>query len=171
MKKTAIGLLLIFLSASHAFAALKANDTAPVFSLPDRGNREFSLAALVGAGRKEEINVNGIVLVFFASWCTACREELPVVNSVVDELSGKRIKVVIVGVKEDFEKIGALLNQLNVDKPIVLSDSRGKVAELYQVRFLPVTFFIGSDGKVKDVIFGEITDAAELRKSAAKLVK
>jgi hypothetical protein len=38
------------------------------------------------------------------------------------------------------------------------------------VRF-PPTFFIGSDGRVKDVIFGEIKDKKELREKAGKLSK
>jgi hypothetical protein len=78
---------------------------------------------------------------------------------------------VIVGVKEDFTSINALLANLKVDKPIVLSDRSGKVSEEYQVRFLPVTFFIGNDGKVKHVIYGEIGSAQALRNSASKLLR
>jgi hypothetical protein len=77
---------------------------------------------------------------------------------------------VIIGVKESHDRIGALLAELKVDKPIALSDNDGKVAELYQVRFLPITFFIGADGNVRDIIFGEIKNEAELRKSIGKLV-
>ena len=169
MKKIVFSVVLIVLLTPYAFAALKINDTAPTISLPDREGKEFSLSDVVGAMRKER--GNGVVLSFFASWCMPCRNELPLLNSFVDELKGKSIKVVIVGVREDFDKIGALLTELKIDKPIVLSDRSGKMSEMYEVRFLPMTFFIGSDGKVKDMIFGEIGDATELRNSAEKLVK
>lgn len=56
-----------------------------------------------------------------------------------------------------------------MNKPIVVSDSSGEVGEKYGVRFLPVTFFIGADGTVKHIIYGEITDAKELRAAAQLL--
>ena len=156
------------LFSSAAFAALKTNDAAPVFSLRDVEGKDFNLGDHVGSAKKE--SGNGIILGFFASWCVGCRNELPLINSLVDELKGKGIKVVIVDVKEDFNTIDSFLTELKVDKPIVLSDLHGKTAELYGVRFLPVTFFVGADGMVKHIIFGEILDAKEVRKSAGKLM-
>ncbi len=160
--------LAVLLFATTAFAALKTNDAAPIFSLRDVEGKDFNLNDYVGAARKE--SGNGIILGFFASWCVGCRNELPLINSLVDELKGKGIKVVIVDVKEDFNTIDSFLTGLKVDKPVVLSDLHGKIAELYGVRFLPVTFFIGADGTVKHIIFGEIDNAKEVRKSAGKLL-
>lgn len=169
MKKILFIAFLTVLLAQPVFAALKMNDAAPVFSLPDLGEKRFSLGDVVGGDSKEKSN--GVVLSFFASWCLPCRDELPIINSLFDELNAKGIRVVLIGVRDDFNRIKALLTELKVDKPIVVSDREGKVAEMYQVRFLPTTFFVGCDGKVKDIIFGGISDQAELRKSAGKLVK
>jgi thiol-disulfide isomerase/thioredoxin len=168
MKKVIIATLLQFILVSSAFA-LKVNDLAPMFSLRDVQEKAFYLSDLVGKTKKE--NTNGVILSFFASWCAPCRNELPLFNSLVNELKGKGIKIVIVGFKEDFKTIESLLAELKVDKPVVLSDENGKVGEKYGVRFLPTTFFIGSDGRVKDVIFGEIKDEKELREKAGKLSK
>ena len=154
--------------AATAFAALKPNDIAPAFSLRNAEGKDFYLGDYVGATRKER--GNGIILGFFASWCIECRDELPLINSLVDELKGKGIKVVIVDVKEDFDSIGAFLSELKVKKPVVLSDRSGKTAEKYGVRFLPATFFIGADARVKHIIFGGIHDAKELRAGAEKLL-
>jgi thiol-disulfide isomerase/thioredoxin len=169
MKKYAIAALLLFMLVSPVFAALKLNDSAPVFSLRDGEGKDFYLGAAVGAQSGEE--GKGVILSFFASWCVPCRNELPLINSLTDELTGKGIKVVIVGFKEDFDQIGELLKELGVTKPLVLSDRYGKVGEKYGVRFLPTTFFIGADGKVKDMIFGELKDAAELKSIAGKLLQ
>ena len=168
MKKIVIAVLLQFLLVSPAFA-LKAGDLAPAFSLPELGKKDFYLSDHVGATKKEDIN--GVIMSFFASWCVPCRNELPLIDSLVDELNDKGIKVVIVGFKEDFDEIGSLLAELKVHKPVVLCDRNGKVGEKYAVRFLPTTFFIGSDGRVKDVAFGEIKDEKELRDKAGKLLK
>jgi peroxiredoxin len=54
---------------------------------------------------------------------------------------------------------------------IVLSFFASCCAEKYGVRFLPTTFFIGADGTVKDVIYGEIKDEKELMDSVQKLLK
>ena len=166
--KIIIAVLLQFVLVSPALA-LKAGDLAPVFSLPDIGKKDFSLSDLVGATKKEKNN--GVILSFFASWCVPCRNELPLINSLVDELNKKGIKVIIVGFKEDIDTIGSLLAELKVDKPVVLCDRNGKVGEKYGVRFLPTTFFIGSDGKIKGVVFGEIKNEKELREKAGILSK
>jgi thiol-disulfide isomerase/thioredoxin len=168
INKIILTALAICLFATTVFAALKTNDTAPNFTLRDAKGKDFTLSDYVGATRKE--SGNGIVLSFFASWCGACRDELPLVNSLVDDLKVKGVKVVIVDVKEDFDAIGAFLAGLKVDKPVVLSDRYGKTAEQYGVRFLPVTFFIGTDGKVKHIIFGEIDGAKKFRDGVGKLI-
>jgi len=151
------------LLASSSFAALKPNETAPTFSLRESSGNDFYMSDTIGAKNKEKIN--GVILSFFASWCIPCRNELPIVNSLADELKSKGVRIVIVGVKENFDSINALLASLKVDKLVALSDLDGKVSELYQVRFLPVTFFIGGDGKIKHVIYGEIGSSQALRRS------
>jgi len=161
--------ILLCLTASQAFAALKPGDSAPTFSLRDLEGKEYFLSNDVGAKPKEKIK--GVIVAFFASWCGPCRNELPLFNSLVDELSSKGIKIVLIDLKEDVGTINALLEELKVRKPVILSDRYGKTAENYQVRFLPTTFFIGADGTVKDIHFGEIKDAAELKASAGKLIQ
>lgn len=157
-----------FLFLSPAFAALKLNEPAPAFSLRDAGGKDVLLSDVLNAAAKDK--VNGIIVSFFASWCTPCRQELPLLNALADDLKGKGITIVLVDEKEDFDTINALLAELKVSKPVVLSDRHGKTADSYQVRFLPTTFFIGHDGKVKDMIFGEIKDEAMVRRSTGKLL-
>jgi cytochrome c biogenesis protein CcmG, thiol:disulfide interchange protein DsbE len=166
MGKIVVATVLIAMVCSPVFA-LSLNDPAPDFSLRDVKGNVFSLVDVVGARKKEELH--GVVLSFFATWCVPCRTELPLMNSLVDELQGKGVKVVLVGFKEKIDRISALLTDLRVDKPVVVNDQSGEVGEKYGVRFLPITFFIGGDGTVKHIIYGEITDAEELR-AAAKLL-
>jgi thiol-disulfide isomerase/thioredoxin len=169
MEKIIISVFLILLIASPAPAALKLNDSAPVFSLSDSSGSYFNLSDTVGAKRKK--NGHGVVLSFFASWCVSCRNELPLINSFVDELRSTGITVVLVDVKEDNETISALLAELKVDKPVVVSDRDGRTADKFGVRFFPTTFFINAEGKVKDVIYGGINGEEELRQSVQNLLK
>jgi thiol-disulfide isomerase/thioredoxin len=169
IKQAVFCALLVFLLVSSVSAALRTNELAPSFSLRDSMGNDFFLSDVVGEKSKEK--ARGVVLSFFASWCAPCRQELPIINGMTDDLNRQGVKVVLIGLKEDFDIINGLLLELKVDKPIVLSDRYGKVAEKYQVRFLPTTFFIGGDGKVKDMIFGEISGEQAIRDSARKMFK
>ncbi len=154
--------------ATHSFA-LSINDPAPLFSLRDSNNKYFHLSDYVHPSKK---GVKGIILNFFASYCKPCKNELPVLNSLVDEFGKKGIKIVIVGYGEDFDKINEMLNEIKVDKPIILSDVYSRIGAKYGVNGLPHTVFIGSDGKVKDIIRGELPNIEKvIREKAGELLK
>jgi peroxiredoxin len=159
---------LFFLLTAPAFA-FKKDDIAPDFTLKDREGREFKLSDVVGPNSKEK--ANGIILNFFASWCAPCRNELPIINVVADDMKKKGVKVVLIAYLEDFDAVQDMLTALKVSKPLVLSDPGGRVGEQYKVRFLPVTFFIGGDGKLKEIMYGEIESEKEMREIAGKLAK
>ncbi|MDP2863800.1 MAG: TlpA disulfide reductase family protein [Desulfobacterales bacterium] len=107
---------------------------------------------------------------FFASTCDPCRRELPALNSLVDEFALNNTKIVIIGYKEGFNEFMGMLEDLKVDKPVILSDPYGKAGKEYGVYGLPMTVFIGADGKVKEIVKGELTGKA-LKEKAAKLLK
>jgi len=169
MRPVILSIGLFFFTALPVFA-LSVNDTAPVFSFRHSNGNFFHLSDFVGEKKKE--NIKGIILNFFSSTCKPCKNELPVLNSIVDEFDKKGIKVVIVGYQEDFERFEEMLTTLKVDKPLILSDRYGKVGEKYMVKGLPMIYFIVSDGKIKDIIHGELLNIEKvLRESAGKLLK
>jgi thiol-disulfide isomerase/thioredoxin len=169
VKTLSIVSLLVFLQFQAVHAALKTHTPAPDFSLFDGENKAFTLSTALG--RRSPEKHRGVVLSFFASWCPPCRIELPILGGMTDALRKKGILVVLVGVKEDHARIGALLSELQIAGPIVLSDGDGAVARQYEVKFLPTTFFIASDGTLRDVLFGGIKDDRELTKSIDRLLK
>ena len=176
MKTISLSLCFVLLFASFSLA-LNINDTAPLFSLRDGDNKYFHLSDYItppnlplNKGRKG--GVNGIILNFFASYCKPCKNELPVLNSLVDEFGKKGIKIVIVGYGEDFDKINEMLSTIKVDKPIILSDVYSRIGAKYGVHGLPHTVLIGSDGKVKDIIRGELPNIEKvIREKAGKMLK
>lgn len=158
--------LCIILPAQGAVAALKPGDKAPEVLLPDRDGEKHSLVEIARAG-----GAKGVIVNFFATWCSPCMHELPVLNSASDELKKRGIRIVLVDVKEDFSDIDAGLKELHIGKLLVLSDRYGKAAEAFEVRFLPTTFFIGADGRIKDIVFGGLFDTSELMTSAGKIAR
>lgn len=155
------------MTSPHAFAALKTNDAAPALSLPDLDGALFDLAGFLrgGGGRPS----GGVVLSFFATWCGPCRNELPLLDALADDLKGRRVAVVIIDLKEDASVVRRFIAGLKAGNLTVLSDRTGETAERYQVRFLPATFCIGSDGRIKDMIYGEVRSADDFRKCSEKL--
>jgi cytochrome c biogenesis protein CcmG/thiol:disulfide interchange protein DsbE len=167
--KLILATIAMLLLATTAFAALKKNESAPMFSLKDLAGKDFHLSDVIGAKNKGKSN--GVILSFFASWCVPCRHELPLFNASTEELNKKGITVVLIDVKEESGPVDGLLKELRVNKPVVLIDQDGTASDKYQLRFLPTTFFIDADGMIKDVVFGEIKDEKELMESARKLLK
>lgn len=164
MKQAFLFTILMLITCSNAFGALKTNDKAPAFVLSDRENKTHALEDLLASGASG--TKGGLIVTFFASWCHECKVELPMLNSLVDEMAAKGITVVLIAVREDFDLITPLLQQLKVHKPVVLADTEGKVTKQYQVRVLPTTFFVKRDGSVKDMIYGGIRSEAAVRTSA-----
>ena len=151
-------------------SALQPGDLAPPFSLRDSQGKNFFLSAHLG--KQQKGHSKGLILNFFASSCRPCRRELPVLNALVDEFKPQGIQVAIIGYREDFDQFTDLLAELGVESPTILSDKYGKVGERYGVRFLPTTFFISSDGRVKDILRGELPNIEQaLRQRAAELSK
>jgi len=164
---TALVLCAVLFMATPAFA-LSANQAAPPIALRDSSGTYFYLSDYTGPSAKKP--AKGVIVNFFASTCDPCKKELPVLNSLVDEFMQKNIKVVIVGYKEGFESFMGMLEDLKVDKPLILSDPYGKAGKEYGVYGLPMTVFIGADGKVKEIVRGELTGKA-LKEKAAKFFK
>lgn len=162
-----IVLCAILLAAELSFA-LSANDAAPPIALRDSQGSYFYLSDCIGSSAKKP--AKGIIVNFFASTCDPCKKELPALNSLVDEFEQKSIKVVIIGYKEGFDAFMGMLENLKVDKPIILSDPYGKTGNEYGVYGLPITVFIGADGKVKEIARGELAGKA-IKEKAAKLIK
>ncbi|MEK6743606.1 MAG: TlpA disulfide reductase family protein [Nitrospirota bacterium] len=164
-----IGLVLpvMLLCSSPSFAALRTNEVAPAFSLPDLDGKAVVLRDVLKGGRRAS---GGVVLSFFATWCGPCRKELPILNSMAGELQAQGVAVVIVDLKEDAAVIRRFVEDLKLDGLTVLMDGDGKTAAKYQVRFLPMTFCVGADGRIKDMIYGEVRSSNEFRTCAEKLL-
>lgn len=80
--------LLFILSFISSTLALTIDDNAPTFYLKDSRGKDFYLSNYIG-----NESVKGIILNFFASYCKPCRNELPILNFLVDEYEKRGIKV------------------------------------------------------------------------------
>ncbi|MHB8533490.1 MAG: TlpA family protein disulfide reductase [Solirubrobacteraceae bacterium] len=123
----------------------------------------WTLPRLGGTGTVALHDLRGhpVVVDFFASWCTACRGELPGMAAVSATLRGR---VTFVGV--DSEETGnglAMAQQLGVAWWPLASDSGGVdgsgLHDALGAKGMPLTAFYDSSGRLLRVTLGAICEA------------
>lgn len=121
---------------------------APNFEASDLSGRRFQLSEYRG---------HPTLVNFWASWCIACKKELPAIQAVAKEHEVRGLRVLAVNMGDDPEAARRSLEARGVSALAVALDLKAKVADAYGVRGLPVTFFVDPDGVIRRVRFGEMS--------------
>jgi cytochrome c biogenesis protein CcmG/thiol:disulfide interchange protein DsbE len=111
--------------------------TAPTMQLRTLDGADFDLQALRG---------KPVVLSFWASWCTPCRQELPA----LDKLAAERTDIHVYAVNVDKQRHLAqkFLEKVPLDMPVVW-DNESVAMGQYDVVSMPTMFVIDANGTVK----------------------
>jgi len=100
-----------------------------------------------------------VVLVnFWATWCEPCREEMPSMQTLYRRFgstSGGDLVVLAVNHGENAPRIEQFLRQQPLDFPVLL-DGFSEVWRAWKPGFLPTSYLIGRDGRVRYQARGEI---------------
>jgi peroxiredoxin len=133
-------------AAREATAAPAAGTrTAPPFALKDVNGNLYSSTRF--AGKPTVIN-------FFATWCPPCREEIPGFVEVYNKHKDKGFELIGISLESDSrEDLAGFLMNNRIEYRILLGDLA--TARAYGgVTSIPTTFFVGKDGKIKNVHVG-----------------
>jgi len=122
---------------------------APDFTLGLFDGGEISLSDLRG---------QIVVLNFWASWCTPCKEEAPMLESVWQRYAGQGVAVIGVDYKDTEPAARAFLDQFGITYPNG-PDTRSRIAGAYGVQGVPETFVITQQGEIAKVFVGSPTEA------------
>ncbi len=103
----------------------------------------------------DELRGTPVLLNFWASWCEACRRELPDLARLHKELGAG---LTIVGVDDDEPALRVTLftQQAGYDWTFAL-DEGGRVMQQYGVHYLPTSFFIDRTGVIRRTYTGQMT--------------
>jgi peroxiredoxin len=137
MKKLLLFLLLSLLS-NFSYSAGKAID----FSLPVHGKEEtFNL--------KDHLGKKIILINFWATWCTSCIEELPLLHALQKKHEGQEVLFIGLSAGDTTKKIDKFLKKYKFQY-LILKDEEKKVSKAYGIESLPQTLVID---KNQDIIF------------------
>lgn len=93
-----------------------------------------------------------VILYFWASWCSICKEEIKSLNKLADELSFKDLnEIVIIAVSIDFknqQRITEFMGANQITKLDIFSDPKKELMNAFDVKSLPTTFIINKQGFV-----------------------
>ena len=125
----------------------------------------------------EAISLSGfrgspVILNLWASWCPPCREEMPALERVYADYKEDGLVIIGLHMTAQDSRQAAIdfidQNQLSFQ---FLLDTTGEVSRKYRAQALPTTFFIGSDGVIRDMIVGGPITESVFRAQAENLIK
>jgi cytochrome c biogenesis protein CcmG/thiol:disulfide interchange protein DsbE len=147
-----VGIVLAVRGTSSAQQPANASTQPGSWSLPRLGGSgNLSLAQLRG---------HPVVLDFFASWCTACRGELPGMAALGNQLRGR---VTFAGINSQETGDGlAMARQYSIESWPLARDVGGTQAsglhDALGARGMPLTAFYDSNGRLLTVVLGAISE-------------
>jgi peroxiredoxin len=165
-----LGLLWIYLSADKSGAPSSEKAPAPQAGFPAP---DFELASTSGEiVRLSDLRGQAVLVNLWATWCPPCREEMPSIEKVYNEYKDQGFVVLAVNMtyQDDARKIAPFLTERGLTFPVLL-DETGDMADDYQLRSLPSSFFIGRDGVINEVVIGGPMADALLRTRVERILK
>jgi peroxiredoxin len=133
---------------------------APDFQLPNLEGESISLRDF--RGRPVLIN-------FWATWCYYCIVEMPFLQEVYDEWSNKGLVVLAIDMGESLSRVKKFIEDYHFSFPVLL-DVREEVANKYNIRPIPTTFFIDKDGVIREIKIGAFQSEQEIENSLNKIL-
>ena len=92
-----------------------------------------------------------VLLVFWATWCVYCRQEIPDLVKLKEQYKDKNLEIFGVNIQESSAKIKPFVDKNKINYPVLL-DANGNVARAFEVQGIPANVLIDKTGKV--VYFG-----------------
>jgi peroxiredoxin len=123
---------------------------APVTFQPWQGDSQptFVLRNVQGSSIPLSSHESPIVLVhFFATWCAACKEELPALQRLADR-AGAEIQIFAISVDDPEPRLRRFLEKIPLNFPALLDPGRA-TTKAWNVTSLPTTFVLDQNLKTR----------------------
>ncbi len=134
---------------------------APDFQLPNLEGQTISLSDLKG---------KPVLLNFWSTRCNPCVAEMPYLQEIYDEWSGKGLMLLAINGGESSSTVKGFMQNHNLSLPVLL-DTELVAFQRYNIVGIPTTFFIDKDGVIQEKIIGAFPNKAEIEKRLSKIVE
>lgn len=165
-----LGLVWTFVSAdtlgtstSGRIPAPQQGFLAPDFALKSPASESIRLSDLRG---------QAVLVNLWATWCPPCRAEMQTIEKIYNEYKDEGFTVLAVNMtyQDDPLAVMPFVNEQDLTFPILL-DETGEMANAYQLRSLPSSFFVDRSGIIKEVVIGGPMAEALLRTRVEDILK
>ncbi len=119
------------------------NLPAPEFKLKDVNGSEVSLASYKGTV---------VLLNFWATWCPSCRDEMPALNKLGQQLKNRKFSIIAVAAEHSDSNVRDFLKKHPSDFTVIVDY---KLSSLYKVFVLPTSYLIDKKGVIVEKYYGE----------------
>lgn len=117
---------------------------APDFRFKDQSGQQFSLSDFRGK----------VVLVnFWATWCSPCREEIPSLESLLRQMSPNNLKLLALSVDDSWAPVNEFVRESRIALP-AYADFDRQISTRYGTFKFPETYVVDKKGKVVLKVIG-----------------
>lgn len=96
-----------------------------------------------------------VVINFWASWCEPCRDEIPSLQRLKDQLDGSPFALIAVNMGENAARVHRFLDMMPIDYTVLL-DPDMRAAKAWRVHLLPYSFLLDRAHRIRYVVVGEM---------------
>ncbi|MDC0565862.1 TlpA family protein disulfide reductase [Candidatus Pelagibacter sp.] len=105
----------------------------------------------------KEFNGNLLLLNFWATWCSPCKEEMPSLDRLQVNQNLSNLKIFAINVsQESKKKVDSFFEDLNIENFDPYFDAPTTLAKIFSLRGVPTSILIDKDGKEFARIMGSI---------------
>lgn len=101
-----------------------------------------------------------VLLNFWASWCAPCREEMPTLHALQQQLGAARAQVLLLNYRESLARVASFVAQSQWTLPVI-ADPEGAVARHWGVRIFPSSVLIDAHGQPVARVVGAVDWGAQ----------
>lgn len=96
-----------------------------------------------------------LLINFWATWCTPCREEIPDLVSLQSDLGPQGLTIIGIALDRDGEEaVNPFLDEYEVNYPIVIDADRSVESEIGPTYGLPTTLVVNPEGEITHRVVG-----------------
>jgi len=130
---------------SRELSPYTAHPGTTVFDLPDLKGQQHSL----GDYRGQVVLVN-----FWASWCSPCIKEIPVLKRLKQDLHDQPFEVLAVNVGEQKYRVWKFVKLISFELPVLLDTSKDTF-QSWGASVLPTSFLLDKQGRIRYRVQGD----------------